>query len=165
METLGDWFKVLWPFAALIALLVVSNVRELRQADKLYQSIEQGLLDEVKAMLAKHSFPSRRTDVVAKSIVRAVEARQPAILEFLLSTDLKLHTWSQKLGSFLYEQSLKGGWRGTLLWRSQQGYPFVPWRDLSEKDKARLRNKASRANPLEPVKVQLRRDVGKWTVP
>ncbi|WP_342375162.1 hypothetical protein NVS55_28190 [Myxococcus stipitatus] len=164
METPLDWLKVLWPFAGLIALLVVTNVRELRLAEKLYHSIELGLVDEARSLLSKHAFAGRRSTVIAKAIARAVEARQPAILEFLLSTDLRLLTWGQKLSSFLYEQSLKGGWRGVVLKWRQEGYPFEPWRDLSEKDKARLRSKAARDNAMEPSKLQLQYELGRWTV-
>ncbi|MFY2558772.1 hypothetical protein ACN469_14185 [Corallococcus terminator] len=165
METLTDWLLVLLPFGGLVSLWLFSTAREKQLAEKLYRAIDEGLLSEVKAMLSKHAFPNLRTVVVARSIERAVASRQPAVLDFLLSTDLRLLTPTQKLGSFLHEQSLKGGWRGIVLWRSRAALQFEPWRDLSNSDKRKLRNRASRGDTTETSKAHLRFNFGRWTVP
>lgn len=164
MQTLMDWLMILLPFAGLVLLWVVSMVREKQRAERLYRFIEEGSLSEVQSLLSKQAFPNLRTLVVARSIERAVEARQPAVLDYLLSTDLKLVTSAQKLGSFLYEQSLRGGWRGLVLWRFRTAHQFEPWRDLSKKDKSKLRNRASRGGIAEASKAQLRHELGRWTV-
>lgn len=159
-----DWLMILLPFAGLVLLWVVSIAREKQRAEKLYRFIDEGSLSEVQSMLSKQAFPNLRTGVVASAIERAVEARQPAVLDYLLSSDLKLLTPGQKLASFLHEQSLRGGWRAVVLWRSRTAHPFEPWRDLSKKDKSKLRNRACRGGAAEASTAHLRLDLGRWTV-
>ncbi|WP_254614836.1 MULTISPECIES: hypothetical protein [unclassified Myxococcus] len=165
METRTNWLLILLPFAGLVSLWLVTNAREKQVAKKVYQAVDEGRLSDVKSMLSKHAFPNQRTVVVATSIVRAVQSRQPAILDFLLSKELKPISLTQKLDSFLHEQSLRGGWRGVVLWQSRTSHMFEPWRDLSKSDKLKLRSRASRGDTVETAKAHLRGERGRWTVP
>jgi hypothetical protein len=164
MNTLRDWALGVLPFAALVLLWRFSVWREQQQTQTLYRAVDEGAVSEVQALLAKHAFPNLRSVVVASAVVRAVESRQLAVLDFLLSSELKPVSLTQKLGSFLYDQSMKGGWRGVVLWRSRHAHPFLPWRDLSRRDKFRLRSMATRGAGEGPSKVFLRHHFGQWKV-
>ncbi|MFY1826862.1 hypothetical protein ACN47A_13160 [Myxococcus fulvus] len=164
MASLLDSVGIILCFAALVLLWLFSVSREKRQTQKLYRAIDEGAVSEVQAMLARHAFANLRSVVIASAVVRAVEARQLAVLDFLLSPELKPVSLTQKLEAFLHDQSLKGGWRGVVLWRSRRSHPFLPWRDLSRKDKLRLRSMATRGVGEAPSKILLRHHFGQWTV-
>lgn len=164
MTTLKEWLLAVLPFTALVLLWRFSVSREKRHTQTLYRAIDEGAVSEVQAILSKQAFPNLRSVVVASAIVRAVESRQVAVLDFLLSPELKPVTLTQQLDSFLHDQAMKGGWRGVVLWRSRNSHLFLPWRDLSKRDKLRLRAMATRVVEAEPSKVFLRHDVRGWTV-
>ncbi|MBZ4410295.1 hypothetical protein ACJ2CR_35410 [Myxococcus faecalis] len=164
MTTLKEWGLAVLPFTALVLLWRFSVSREKRQTQPLYRAVDEGAVGEVQAILSKQAFPNLRSVVVASAVVRAVEARQLAVLDFLLSPELKPVSLTQKLDAFLHEQAMKGGWRGVVLWRARRSPLFLPWRDLSKKDKLRLRSLATRGVEAEPAKVMLRHDVRGWTL-
>ncbi|MCP3063913.1 hypothetical protein LXT21_34565 [Myxococcus sp. K38C18041901] len=158
MKTLTEWGLAVLPFMALVLLWRFSVSREKRHTQPLYRAIDAGDLSEVQAILSKQAFANLRSGVIASGIARAVEARQLAVLDFLLGPEVKPVTLTQKLDCFLHDQAMKGGWRGMVLWRARHSGLFLPWRDLSRKDKLRLRSMATRGAAQAPLKVFLRHD-------
>ncbi len=139
---MNDWLIVSFPFVALLALLAWSVYRERGIAKDLYRYIHEGRLVDVKTILSSQNFSNIRETVLKKAIEISADSKQPEILTFLLSKELKSPSHLQKFDNFLYHQYQKGGWRSVLLWRMRTSHPFEPWRDISEPDKTALITRA-----------------------
>ena len=164
MQFIIDSLTLLLPLLVLYIMYIRAVEREKSDASRLYIYIRGGIMREIKPFLENYAFTYTRSKVIATSIERAVQFQQLAVLNFLLSPELKLVTNTQKVDSYLHEKSLKGGLVSKILWRWRVNHIFEPWRDLSEADKEKLRVMASEGEFEDPIKGKLKCHLGQWSV-